>query len=131
MRTRKKIQSYSTMGARACVCVLQQTITQWSCQRRTDIIFFRICKIIIVLLLRDTCSYHCQVVLFVIFSLTTTRLCASPHIFWLAEIKETMVKKNFSEQQKCLFLVVLLTSFKTTETDLLMTLQFLVTDLNW
>ena len=129
MRTKKKkkIQSYSTMWARAGVCVVQQTITQWSCQRRADIIFFRICKIIIVLLLRDTCSCHCQVVFFSIFSLTTTRLCASPHIFWLAQIKETMVKKNFCEQQNCLSLVVLLTSFKMTETNLLTNL---LTDLN-
>ena len=117
------------VGAR--LCVVQQTITQWSCQRRTDIIFFRICKIITVLLLRDTCSCHCQVVFFIIFSLTTTRLCANPHISWLPQIKETMVKKNFCKQQNCLFLVVLLTSFKTTETNLLTTPQFLVTDLNW
>ena len=132
MRIRKKNSVlFYLVGARASVRVLQQTITQWSCQRRTDIIFFHICKIIIVLLLQDSCSCHCQVILFIIFCLKTTRLCASPHIFWLAQMKETMVKKNFCEQQNCLFQVVLLTSFKMTETNLLTILQFLVIYLNW
>ena len=72
MRIRKKIQAYSTMWARARV--VQQTITQWSCQRRKGIIFFRLCKIIIVLLLQDTCFCHCQAVFFIIFSLTTFRI---------------------------------------------------------
>ena len=94
MRIRKKIQCYSTMLARACVCVVQQTITQWSSQRTTNIIFFHICKIIIVLLLQDTSSCQCQVAFFIIFFLTTTRLCASPHIFWWAQMKEKKVKES-------------------------------------
>ena len=46
-------------------------------------------------------------------------------------VKEAMVKKNFCQQQDCLFLVDFSTSFRWIETNSLTALQFLVTDLNW
>ena len=45
-------------------------------------------------------------------------------------VKEAMVKKNFCQQQDCLFLVDFSTSFRWIETNSLTALQFLVTNLN-
>ena len=103
------------------------------CHIRTDVIFFHIYNTMTILLLKDLCSCHSQVLLFIIFPLSTTR--PSPHVLWLAQrltlVKETILKKNFCVWQNYFFLVVLLTLFKRIETNLLTTLQFLVTDLNW
>lgn len=98
---------------------MQQTIiTQWSCYRRTVIIFFQTCKKrTAVPLLEDFCSCLSKVFSFVIFSLTTTRLYASPHIIWLAH-RLTLVKKTMTKLL-CSFLVVPLTSLNRIDTNLL------------